>query len=90
MRLQQIIDHLFSPEVSSINARMKVLLAGQEQRTLVSAAEVEARWRRLRTPTAIERLNDDVDRAVAAAEAQMAEESLRNDDSTFAHGRYSS
>ena len=90
MRLQQIIDRFFPPVVCGTNARMKALLAGQEHRTLVSAAEVEARWRRLRTPTAIERLNDDVDRAVAAAEAQMAEESLRNDDFDFRPRRYGS
>jgi hypothetical protein len=77
MELRQIIDRLFPPVVCGTNARMKALLAGQEPRTSVSAAEVEARWRRLRTPTAIERLNADVDRAVAAAEAQMAGEGRR-------------
>ena len=74
---RDIADRLFPPPVDDSNYhRLKRLLEGVEFRPSVSAAQVDARLAALRTPTAVERLQDDVDRAVAAAEEQMARESM--------------
>lgn len=71
--IARLYRYLFppSPVDDSNYHRLKRLLRGQEYRPSVPAADVDARLAALRTPTAVERLQADVDRAVAAAEEQM-------------------
>lgn len=56
------------------NATMRRLLGPQIPWLSVRPADVERRWEALRPRTAVEKLEADVDRAVAAAEREMHEE----------------
>ena len=66
--MRRLLDFLFPPVVCGTNARMRALLAANPL--------PPPRIRAAEPPTAIERENLEVDRAVAAAEAQMHEEWL--------------